>query len=61
MFFSFKKALFAKGGKPTIDIIKTTATENKLDAAKMEECVNGGEFASKVQSQMAFGSKLTVT
>jgi protein-disulfide isomerase len=58
VFFSYKKALFAKGGKPTLDVIETVATEQELDAVAFMECVNGGEFAQKVQDQMAFGRKL---
>lgn len=60
-FFNFKKALFAKGGQPTLDVIKATATEQGLDAAKMEECVNSGKYAQKVAEQMNFGRKLGVT
>ena len=60
-FTSYKKALFAKGGKPTLDVIEATATEEGLDAASFMECVNGGEFAQKVTDQMAFGRSLGVT
>lgn len=60
-FFAYKKALFAKGGKPTLDVLETVATEQGYDAAAFMECVNGGEFAQKVQAQMAFGRKMGVT
>lgn len=60
-FFAFKKALFAKGGDPKLDVIEAVATEQGLNAADMMACVNGGEFAQKVADQMAFGRKLGVT
>ena len=60
-FLSFKKALFAKGGKPTLEVIETVAGEDGLDATAMMACVNGGEFATKVTDAMAFGRKLGVT
>jgi protein-disulfide isomerase len=60
-FVSFKKALFAKGGQPTLAVIEQTATEDGLDATAMMACVNGGEFAQKVTGDMAFGRKLGVT
>ncbi len=60
-FAKFKKALFAKGGDPKLDVIEAVATEQGMNAADMMACVNGGEFAQKVADQMAFGRKLGVT
>jgi len=60
-FFKFKKALFAKGGDPKLDVIEAVATEVGMNATDMMACVNGGEFAQKVTDQMAFGRKLGVT
>lgn len=60
-FTSFKKALFAKGGQPTLAVIEEVAKAEGLDATAMMACVNGGEFAAKVAAQMEFGRKLGVT
>lgn len=60
-FVSYKKALFAKWGKPTLDVIKTVAEETGFDADEFMECVNGWEFAQTVKDQMAFGRSLGVT
>jgi len=60
-YFAFKKALFAKGGKPTIDVIKATAGETGFDADEFMACVDGWEFAQRVKDQMAFGRSLGVT
>lgn len=60
-FFKYKKALFAKGGKPSLDVLEAVATEQGMDAAALMACVNGGEFAQKVADQMTFGRKLGVT
>lgn len=60
-FMSFKKAIFAKGGQPTLAVIEEVAKADGLDATQMMACVNGGEFAQKVADQMAFGRKLGVT
>ncbi len=61
VFFSFKKALFAKGGDPTLDVIQAVATEQKLNVTDLMACVNGGEFAAKMAGQTAFGRQLGVT
>jgi len=60
-FFAYKKALFAKGGQPTMDVIKAVSTEQGLDVTKMEECVTSGKYAQKVADEMNFGRKLGVT
>lgn len=60
-FFTYKKALFAKGGKPTLDVVETVATEEGFEAEAFMACVNGGDFAQKVLDQMAFGRKMGVT
>jgi len=39
-YFAFKKALFAKGGKPTLDVIKATAWETGYDADAFMACVD---------------------
>jgi protein-disulfide isomerase len=60
-FLSFKKALFAKGGQPSLAVIEEVAKADGLDATKMMACVNGGEFAAKVTAQMDFGRKLGIS
>jgi protein-disulfide isomerase len=60
-FLKFKKAIFVKGGQPTLAVIEEVAKAEGLDATAMMACVNGGEFAQKVTDQMAFGRKLGIT
>lgn len=60
-FAKFKKAIFAKGGQPTLAVIEEVAKAEGFDGTAMMACVNGGEFAQKVTDQMAFGRKLGVT
>ncbi len=60
-FFAFKKALFAKGGQPTLAVIEEVAKANGLDATALMACVNGGTKAAAVTAQMDFGRKLGVT
>jgi protein-disulfide isomerase len=60
-FVSYKKALFLKGGQPTLSVLEEVAKADGLDATAFMACVNGGEFATKVTGQMDFGRKLGVT
>lgn len=60
-FLSYKKALFAKGGQPTLAVIEEVAKAEGLDGTALMACVNGGEFATVVANQMAFGRKLGIT
>lgn len=60
-FWNYKKAIFDKGGKPTLDVVEATATEQGFDTDAFMECVNSGQFAQKVSNQMAFGRSLGVT
>lgn len=60
-FLKFKKAIFAKGGQPTLAVIEEVAKAEGLDATAMMACVNGGEFATKVTEQMNFWRKLGIT
>ena len=60
-YYAFKKALYNEE-KPTREAIKkVTATIKGVDAAAVETCIDGGEFASKVAANMQFGQKLGVS
>jgi protein-disulfide isomerase len=60
-YYAFKKAIFNEE-KPTREAIKkVTATLKGVDAAAVETCIDGGEFASKVAAHMQFGQKLGVS
>lgn len=60
-FYAFKKALYNEAS-PTRDAIKkVSATIKGVDAAAVETCIDGGEFASKVAANMQFGQKLGVS
>lgn len=60
-FWSYKAAVYAKWGKPTLDVLEATAEEEGLDVEAVMDCVSEGTFAQKVKDQMAFGRKLGVT
>lgn len=60
-FLKLKKALFAKGGKPTLDVIRATAEENGFNADELMACVDSGKYAQTLKDQMTFGRKLWVT
>jgi protein-disulfide isomerase len=57
----YKKAIFAKGGQPTLAVLEEVAKAEGLDTTSFMACVNGGEFAQKVTDQTAFGRKLGIT
>lgn len=60
-FFEFKDAYFGKGWNSSMELAQEAATDVGLDADKLMDCVDSGEFTQKVKDHMAFGQSLGVT
>jgi protein-disulfide isomerase len=60
-YYAMKAALFALWSNPTLDNIRSAATNAGFDADAIMDCVDADTYAQKVRDQMTFGRQLGVT